>query len=701
MRILPILLVMMLAFGCSPQAPSGLALDLVEKFPAARQGPVLSPSAPLASFQAAPYLGKGWAVFKHEGARPILEPESSLRYYSYEAASVLLRLAGRALDEPVSVEVSHNGEKLGSVDLTIQNQRFEFALRCRPGENVLRLSGASKTAWSLFEVGTSPQLTPRVRGQSLFLPFDQTLDFWLEGPGTLVLERAELWHQKGVPTDLDWEIEVTQEGQKQALYRRVEVTGGPVRLAARARDPLPGQLGVGLQGLRLLTDAEARSSTPVAETLPAGGPNVLLYVIDTLRADKLGCYGHQGGLTPRLDAFAQDSVVFEQALAQSPWTKPSVASIFTSLGCRTHGVHDFGDKLPGVVTTLAEILYQEGYSTAGFTANGLVSATFGYHQGFENYTLRFQRHSSQLNGEVEEWLDQRDQTRPFFLYFHSLDPHEPYNAPEPFRQRFAPGVPAHNPLGQYVSSLRQASQRGRQAALPDPGVEGLQRLYEAEVAGNDASFGDLIDSLKKRELYQNTIIVLVSDHGEEFLEHGSLGHLESLYDELLRVPLMIKLPDGLAGGRRVESVWQHIDIAPTILHWVGLSPHPDMEGVAFRPDLEETSPRPAFVYVRAGSDAVKLGQAREPWLYHAEGVRLGSEMLIRTYASLSGRAEPLEFYDLSSDPRQQRNLAFVAPDRSLRLEHLLNLKATYQGRTVPQASPREVERYTKSLQYLR
>jgi arylsulfatase A-like enzyme len=339
-------------------------------------------------------------------------------------------------------------------------------------------------------------------------------------------------------------------------------------------------------------------ATAAAVEPPARRPDVLLYVIDTLRADHLGVYGYDRPTSPAVDRFARDGVVFRNARAQSSWTRTSMVSVMTGLLPQVHGVHQRDDALNRRIETLAERLKAGGYETAGFVTNGNVSPSFGLDQGFDFYRYlaesreRFEFHelSDRINRGVLPWLEARARLAerpPFFLYAHSTDPHAPYTPRSPFRERFAPGV---DPEAGAIDRVLDISASRKPAPA---GVEAeFAALYDGEIAFNDEQFGRLLDRLKRLGLYEPTLIVFLSDHGEEFREHGGFEHGKTLYGEQLRIPLIVKLPGGAAAGRAVARIANQIDVLPTILDAVGLEPPDDVDGRSLLPLLGDAGVAP-------------------------------------------------------------------------------------------------------------
>jgi len=304
-------------------------------------------------------------------------------------------------------------------------------------------------------------------------------------------------------------------------------------------------------------------------------PDVIFIMIDTLRKDRLGCYGSDRGLTPGIDALSRESIVFDDAIAQSPWTRPSVASMFTGLPPYEHGVVDRDDALPDTAWVLPERLKEAGYETGAVITNGNVCAKFGFNQGFDQF-LRAggpaKTDGSRALKLAKEMIDKRDQDRPFFLYLHLSDPHAPYHPPENWSTKWAPGVDLS------VASRDALRDHRNGTGLTDELRAQIISLYDGEVAFVDHLVGDLIGHLKEQGMYDSSFIVLVADHGEEFWTHGIWGHGGSLYPALLEVPFMLKLP-GMSQGLRTERMAEHIDLLPTILSLAGLPLSPELRGV--------------------------------------------------------------------------------------------------------------------------
>ena len=313
--------------------------------------------------------------------------------------------------------------------------------------------------------------------------------------------------------------------------------------------------------------------------------NVVLICLDTVRADFLGCYGYrEHPTTPALDALARESTLFEDCWATAGWTKPSVPSFLTGTYPLQHGVYEGSarstkgtesDVLPQAATTLAEVFHEHGYATAAFVRNGQLRAGMGFEQGFDLYRDQA-GDAREIRWRAVDWLDERPAQSPFFLYLHLLDAHWPYPIPDEYATRFAPA--------DDVAFLRHDDWRGLRDAINDgetlldaKQLASLKALYAASLRYIDDQLARLFVELERRGLAENTVVCIVSDHGEEFLEHGRIGHGHGLSQELLQVPWILKVPGRAA--RRVSEPVSLIDLFPTLLGAAGVVHDAVSEGV--------------------------------------------------------------------------------------------------------------------------
>jgi arylsulfatase A-like enzyme len=322
---------------------------------------------------------------------------------------------------------------------------------------------------------------------------------------------------------------------------------------------------------------------------PERAPSVVLVSIDTLRADRLGCYGHEPSVTPAIDAFRDDAVLFELAIAQAPSTLSSHASLFTSLIPHHHGASRTRRlALAPDHLTLAEVLREAGFATAAFHGGGQLDEVFGVGQGFDIYETPGHQpdqppgeeaFSDRFRPTVDRalaWLEEEKPER-FFLFLHTYEIHHPYT-PSP-EDLAAVEAGYRGPLPDEISiDLLNGINAGQTPIGPED-LQHIESTYEAEIRSVDAAFAILLEGLRHLGLYENSLIVFTSDHGEEFGEHGTVGwHSHTLFDELLRVPLLVKYPGAWRAGEALDAQVRLLDVAPTVLGAVGVDRPPVFQG---------------------------------------------------------------------------------------------------------------------------
>lgn len=320
-----------------------------------------------------------------------------------------------------------------------------------------------------------------------------------------------------------------------------------------------------------------------------GLANVVFVSIDTLRPDHLSCYGYERDTSPHLDALAAKGILFEQAFCQAPKTGPSHMSLMTGLYPEAHGVtnwrEDGAHRLSDSITTLAEVLHEAGYHTAGYVAGGHVRPELGFDRGFDHYEVvggpeNVFRKAREMLGEFQPSV-RGTAPRPFFLFVHTYEVHDPYTPPTEYRHRFTAPDYGGDIIGSYSELLQRTDgDWGQQHeafwSLVDPAdpddLQHLRALYDASIVFVDELFGDLLATLESRGLAGKTLVVFVSDHGEEFQEHRGFLH-ETLYQEILQVPLVLWLPgeQGRArAGERVTTPVETVHLMATLLSSLGL-----------------------------------------------------------------------------------------------------------------------------------
>jgi len=432
------------------------------------------------------------------------------------------------------------------------------------------------------------------------------------------------------------------EGGASAAVETLDVAPGS---RGEARRTLPGGApaleldllseGAGLS-LEVLALERARpeASPPPAVTPTPGRPDVVVYVVDTLRADQLGAYGQPAPTSPRFDAFAKAAALFEDATAQSSWTRPSVATLLTGLDAETHGVGDLTQVMAPAARTLAEAFKAAGYRTAAFNANAVFGERGGYGQGFDRFQRLGMRPAREL---VEAALDfATAAVEPAFLYLQVLEPHRPYTADPVYWE----------PFGRFSLAEMQRANGLTLAKRVTPEERGLLlAAYRAEVRQADAAFGALLDGLAARR----AVVAVTADHGEELFDRTAHGHGHSLYQELVHVPLAVQAPG--AAGVRIRAPVQHLDLPPTLLALAGLPREPDMEGRDLSPLVRGAAPAEGEELIVSRLRYRKADKV---------AVRRGSLKLIANLES-GDPEHGLELYDLAADPAESRNLAAARP----------------------------------------
>ena len=427
--------------------------------------------------------------------------------------------------------------------------------------------------------------------------------------------------------------------------------------ASTVRHALTCTIGVVVMVVLALAPSACRGTQHVANalTVPAyhcSDCNVLLISIDTLRADHLHAYGYGRETSPNIDRFARQAVLFEQNINTGGGTLPVHTSMFTSLPPLVHGVWaDNGKALATERVTLAEQLRAAGYHTRGYTGGGFVHSKFGLGQGFDYFYDEGGNFKLELP-LLNEWLVPHAGGK-FFLFLHTYDVHSgadrlPYDHGKPFNDRFTAGLNVgfdgcRN--GTCASELLVAVNRGIATghltagqAFSHDEIEYMKGLYDGGIAYVDAELGFLFEELKALGLWDRTLIVLTADHGEEFAEHGKFLHDEN-FEEIARVPLIVRFPHGAYGGRRISELVSTLEVMPTILDVLGIPPNPEVEGRSLIPLI-------------AG------GREGRPWVYMA-----GALEKLRTpaWSLFVGASGPWWLYDLRHDPGETVDVLHAHP----------------------------------------
>ena len=375
-------------------------------------------------------------------------------------------------------------------------------------------------------------------------------------------------------------------------------------------------------------------------------PNIIMISLDTLRADHLGCYGYERNTSPFIDSLARHGVRFSRVTANAPMTTPSHMSIMTSLYPQKHGVLSGRYRLKTKPPTLAAVLSSEGYLTAAFTEGGNISSIHGFDLGFDYYWEKKCDDIQRILGKGETWLE-KHRGRPFFLFLHTYQPHEPYRPHQKFTDIFYPGTTRRFPRG-YPPGLFQV---GASRALNEEELRSVQALYDGEIRYCDASLDAFYHRLEEKGLLENTLFIILSDHGEGFMEHRLMGHGNSLYEEALHIPLIFHMPAKIPGGRVIQAFARSIDIAPTILEIAACPLPASFTGVSLFSLFDSQESFPSI------TSLLYLYPRRTATFYETHALRTPRYK----YISSTDPAQPPALFDLDGDPGEEENLASSRP----------------------------------------
>jgi len=396
--------------------------------------------------------------------------------------------------------------------------------------------------------------------------------------------------------------------------------------------------------------------------------NVVIIGIDTLRPDHLGCYGYGRDTSPEIDSLAARGALFENVTSQAPWTLPSFATIFTSLYPSQHGASALNTHLRTDHPTLAMMLLKRGYSTAAIVNAPFLRPEFKLDRGFEYYDYKppfAGRVADGTTADALAWIDEHID-EPFFIFVHYFDPHLPYGAPPPYDRQFCPDYAGSLPLPFDISVFPRARATNFESmkSVSEEDWEYIRALYDGEIRFADHAVGRLLAGLEERHLADRTLIILLGDHGEEFFEHGGFEHGHSLYNEVIKVPLIVAPPRTVAGPSRVTAHVRLTDVTPTFLDFLGIQPAAHLEGASLKPlitgDGEARAPEGSLLPAGVGySESLLYGTERKsvtayPWKY--------------TYEVTSGRGT---LVDLRTDPAEAEDVAGANPEALRALEELL------------------------------
>ncbi len=672
---------------------------LVERIPSAQKswdGVLIEAGSP----DALPLLEDGWsygeAAPDGNTFRWAVSEQASFRFQSPREGSFLSWMECEPFRYPGSpaqyVGMTVNGTELAPIELRPGRDRYAVQIPVRRGENEVELrfryaggptrAGADKRRLAValyrFEVpfgDWSSRVGPFARvapegepGGAVFLPAQGRLSFFVDLP-----RRARLSIRMGAEAPLAlrapagasvavtlrsagapiWSetFEIAKDGEH-SWEREIPAAapGSPLELSFEA-----SRESVLLRPELFVAPAET-NTMPASGPLPFDRPDIVVVVLDGASALRMGLYGN--GETPSpspvLDALGRESVVFDQAVSQAVYTIASIGSLLTGQYPDRHQSVSFADRLRDDVVTFPALLDAAGYRTAAFAGNAVVSKIFGLDRGYREFFPVWEEkdytgHGDSVVRAFRKWTEELSE-EPFFAYLHFREPHFPYNPPPPFDTRYGPGVlyPEGIRDAAVVDALNDASISGNPPT--DEVRSRIRGLYDGNLAYVDSLVGDVLRILDDRKSSRPTVVIVTADHGEALFQHGFLGHNTQLYEESIRIPLLVR-----AAGfkpRRVPDLVELIDLTPTILELGGLGRDPAlarMQGKSLVPFLVGRDSRSS-----GGADGAdeRLAFSRTVWDRPRYSVRDSRFKLI--WDSRTGGSE---LYDLTSDPGETTNLA--------------------------------------------
>lgn len=584
-----------------------------------------------------------------------------------------------------------------------------------------KLCGVSRSAIEVSSVGWRRSLT---------IPAEAELDIAF---GSVCPDGTEC------AGEVRFRFEVRGQDSTQVLAERtLKKPGNPCWTTARLDLPYPAgeeielQLSIEKSATDLAVDPRAEpveeEAAPVllwSEPLWVEHPkrpyyNVVLISLDTLRADHLSSYGHSRETSPRLDALAAEGVLFRRAVSQAPWTVPSQMSVMTSLYPSSHRVNQGYDKfiaysekgggyrvLPSTVPTLAGVLREHGYRTVGITGGASVSGELGFDHGFDVYQTRYFNLTTNLQTELFQTLDEIESV-PFFLFLHTFEIHTPYTrlgyVEDLISKSDFQGIKKTQEEFKGAKIWPQTERYLKERGLYTKDV--IEALYDGGIRHADDFLGSFFDELKRRDLYDRTLFVVYSDHGEDFGDRDDdpalfAKHGHSVYQELVHVPLIVRMSGGINPGVVMDSIVELVDVAPTILDLVGIQPPVEMQGHSLK-DL---------MGGRAAGDTWALSEATGKGL-EMKGFQYGPYKYIAAFepgadgerGGVSSAPVWEKMFNLEQDPREQRSLASKESKRLRMMRgRLFKIFSELESVSTDSEAPRiseDVEKELRALGYI-
>jgi arylsulfatase A-like enzyme len=436
--------------------------------------------------------------------------------------------------------------------------------------------------------------------------------------------------------------------------------------------------------------------TPTVRTARQGTSQtprgVILIHADTLRTDHLGLFGHTRDTAPFLGKLAREGALFREAYSQAGWTKTSTSSFMTSLYPTSHGVFELTDRLPAAATTMAEVFRAGGYATVSYSSVPFTGLGTNLHQGYEELHERSSVDTGQYGSKTardfvdraSDWIA-RHQSAPFFMYLHVFDPHSPFEPRRPYDAMWADVSKREAHLAErealrkvivspFLSAQGMATRDEMLAAKIDPKsyITHEQDWYDGSIRGLDAELARLFGRLKSLGLDRDVAVAFLADHGEEFHEHGRMWHGQSVYGEMMHVPLIVRWPAGLPAGAVIDEPVHLLDVMPTLLDFSGLEHPAGIQGQSLLPLLRPAAGAGASAWKRRPIVMEKNpnGGKQFPEAAVAHAIIDGNWKLIHNRVRPPERPE-YELYEFPKDRFDQRNVADAHPDVVQRMAKLL------------------------------
>jgi len=680
------ILALLLAAGSACQRRESAApvrVDLVDAFPYTSRGQEAA-RIDVGTPGAAAYVLSGWSALEvlatGESVLRGIQRQSALQFAVQQPAqrrmTVRCRLVGSHAGRPQKVMVRLNHRWISPFFPQSEFKEYDIVLPAsaqRVGRNVLEFSHRALPRrpphdpssvdtvayeWIAFHrLDGAPDGMIVARDDpataGVIMPVPASLEYFLRVPHDAQLSFGVAADKQASAT---LTVSLQRDGEDaRTVWSHTGATSARINLAAFGGDIARLSLNAAGQGTLRLINPEVVGSEPAPKpvapvTRAEHRPNVLLYIVDTLRADHLSGYGYPQPTSPSIDAFAHDAIQFTQAVAQASWTRPATASILTGVYPYAHGAITMWDALRPDIASLPEVLHAHGYGTTAFVTNVNVSSPFGFQRGFDHYTYfpedeaRPSMHvlSDAVNTAVFSWLDGQPR-QPFFLYVHATDPHAPYTPPPELAARFR-DAGLRSPLIGMPQPLRRLVEDP--TLVTDDNVRYLISLYDGEIAFVDQSFGQLIAELKRRGLYDNTLIVFTADHGEEFQEHGGFEHARTLYQDQLWVPLLIRLPIAGADGKRVSRRVRQVDILPTVLDALHIPIPAGVQGRSLLGVAEEAATDETLAETNLEGQTDTTALFTGPW---------------KVIQKNNGQATRTQVFNIHEDREEHRDIASAMP----------------------------------------